>query len=123
MAEDKKKIVFIDDDPNWAYILPELGQILGYNIKSFHSVDNYYESIEVEDNVDLLITDIRMPGKSGYEIIKEYKKKNPKSSVMIITAYDTHKLQKFVDKYRIDSYLLKPFSINEFEQSVESFFG
>ena len=119
----KKKIVFCDDDPNWAYILPELGQILGYDIKSVQSVEKCLELIMENPDLDLLITDIRMPGKSGYELIQDFQSQHPDKSVMVITAYDTNKLERFIDENKIESFLLKPFSVNDFESSVEKYFS
>lgn len=119
----EKKIVFVDDDPNWSYILPELGEILGYRIESVQTVDKCLAYISDNPDVELLITDIRMPGKSGYELIEQFKRDYPDKSVMIITAYETNKLEKFIDREQIRSYLLKPFSVEDFENSMKFYFG
>lgn len=116
----EKKIVFVDDDANWSNVLPELGSLLGYDIKSYQSADECLEVLCENPELDLLITDIRMPGKSGYELIRDFREKFPDKAVMIITGYNTNKLKKFIQKNDIKHYLLKPFSVRDFQDEMKS---
>jgi len=113
-----RDILYIDDDPNWTVILPELGKILGFNIISTCSVDKCLSIIDKNDDLSLFITDIRMANTSGYDLIKEIRRRIPDIPVMIITGYKTDKLNEFVKQYAVDSVLLKPFSVVELQEAL-----
>ncbi len=68
---------------------------------------------------DLIIMDIKMPGRSGIEVLKEIKRIDPKSLVIIMTAYGTTETAIEAMKYGAYDYILKPFSILRMKELVE----
>lgn len=57
---------------------------------------------------DLLITDIRMPGKSGMDLIAECRKRRPELLIVILSAYDDFSYAQDAVYYDVAGYLLKP---------------
>ena len=51
---------------------------------------------------DLVVSDIRMTDLTGIEIASEMKKKDPKSHIILITAYDTDKVQEYIETLGIE---------------------
>jgi len=71
-----------------------------------------------EGSPDLIIMDIKMPGRSGIEILKEIKLIDPKSLVILMTAYGTTETAIEAMKYGAYDYILKPFPILQMKELV-----
>jgi len=73
-----------------------------------------------EEEFDLLITDIKMPGMSGIELLKEAKRLQPHLLVIIITGYATLESAIEALKEGAYDYIRKPFSLEELKVSVDN---
>ncbi|MFQ5543812.1 MAG: sigma-54-dependent transcriptional regulator [Nitrospiria bacterium] len=73
----------------------------------------------LEEEADLVLTDLQMGGMSGIELLGEIKKHSPHTPVLVITAFGT--VESAVDAMREGAfdYILKPFSLTEIEAKVE----
>lgn len=79
-----------------------------------------YQAIEKlkNTNFDLILLDIKMPGISGTEVIKEAKKIAPATSVIVITRWDSSEVSDQVKEAGAD-YIPKPFSLKVVRSKVE----
>jgi two-component system nitrogen regulation response regulator GlnG len=74
----------------------------------------------IKENLpDLIIMDVKMPGRSGIEVLKEIKSIDPKSLIIIMTAYGTTETAIEAMKYGAYDYILKPFPIQRMKELVE----
>lgn len=64
---------------------------------------------------DLVFLDIRMPGQSGFDLLRQIEK--PAFEIIFVTAYDQYGIQAV--KFAAMDYLLKPIDIGELQQAVE----
>ena len=62
---------------------------------------------------DIVITDIKMPGISGLEMIKKCRENNIKSHFIIVSGYQEFEYAKQAIEYKADEYLLKPIKKSE----------
>ena len=67
-----------------------------------------------ENNFDIIITDVKMPKRSGLEMIEEIKKFNDKVSILVLSAFNEPEYFMQSIKYNVDGYLLKPFDHKQF---------
>lgn len=108
-------IVIVEDDINMRKSLEiALSEYEELNIKSYKSA---VEAIKkIEENTDLIITDINMPGMDGLEFIK---KLNGKFDVIIITGNAT--LNKAIESVRlgVKDFLTKPFDVETLYQAIK----
>ena len=81
-------ILIVDDEKNYLVILEALLAPEGYEIITENNVANALRIIR-ETDLDLVITDMKMPGKDGMELLEEAKKIDPELPVIIMTAYGT----------------------------------
>ncbi|MGE5612814.1 MAG: response regulator [Bacillota bacterium] len=72
---------------------------------------------------DILLTDIKMPGLTGLELIEEAQKLLPGLKIIIISGYGDFEYAKTAMKYGIKDYLLKPVDEKELEQVLERVAG
>lgn len=70
------------------------------------------------DNIDVLITDIKMPQMDGIELIEQAKGFNDKIQVVVFSAFGNFEFAKKVLKYGAINYLLKPINAEEFSNTL-----
>lgn len=114
-----KKILIIEDEPN-------IRELILYNIKT-----NGYDGIAAEDGImgitmvhrdkpDLILLDIMLPGKNGYEICKELRDEGNNTPIIMITA-KTEEIDKVMGlEYGADDYISKPFGIREMMARIKA---
>ncbi len=105
-------ILVVDDEPNYLIVLSELLRDEGFEIYTAPGTDEAV-SIVREVDLDLVITDMQMPGKDGSVLMQEVNDYNSDLPVIIITAYA--EVDKAVAAMQAGafSYLAKPFSNDE----------
>jgi len=111
-------ILIVDDEKNYLVILEALLAPEGYEIITEDNAVNALRLIR-EADLDLVITDMRMPGMNGMELLEEAKKIDPELPVIMMTAYGT--IEKAVEamKKRAYDYITKPFRNEELKLTVK----
>ncbi|MBI5452900.1 response regulator [Candidatus Gottesmanbacteria bacterium] len=71
--------------------------------------------------IDLVFLDIRMPGISGMEIIKEKKKLSYKPTIWVVTGFDSEEIAHKVIEEGADDYIPKPFFLRVLDSKVRNF--
>ncbi|MCL4475211.1 MAG: sigma-54 dependent transcriptional regulator [Nitrospirae bacterium] len=79
-------ILVVDDDRTLCNVLRGLLENAGFDVRTAYNVDAA-ESILQSEDLDLIITDLKMPGKSGMDLLTECKMRRPAVPVIMITAY------------------------------------
>jgi putative two-component system response regulator len=82
-------------------------------IYEVHTAENGQEAITfiAQKKVDLVTLDLRMPGLSGIEVLKEIKKLQPDIEVMIVTGYGTLSNAQEAVRYGCGDFISKPFNV------------
>ena len=115
--EMKQKILVIDDDPS-------LRRVLEYNL-----VEEGYEVTVTASGGEgllafdelspaLVITDLKMPGIDGFQVLREIKERSPETLVMIITAFGAVETAVEAMKLGAYDYITKPFNRDELKLVV-----
>jgi len=102
----------IDDDRSIRWVLEKALSQADMTVKSFDSANEIAELLD-RQRPDVVVSDIRMPGVSGLELLKTIHAKAPEIPVIIITAHTD--LESAVASYRGGAfeYLPKPFDVDE----------
>jgi two-component system NtrC family response regulator len=111
-------ILIVDDEKNYLVILEALLAPEGYEIITENNALNALRLIR-ETDLDLVITDMRMPGTGGMELLEEAKRIDPELPVIMMTAYGT--IEKAVEamKKQAYDYITKPFRNEELKLTVK----
>ena len=110
-------ILIVDDDKSIRYSLKRM--LEGpYTILTAQNGEEALEQVR-EHSPDLVIMDIKMPGKTGIEVLREIKRIDAKSPVILMTAYGTTETAIEAMKYGAFDYIVKPFSIPRMKELVE----
>jgi DNA-binding NtrC family response regulator len=123
MATSTKKdsILVVDDAPDTLELLRRNLESRGYRILT---ALNAMEAIKTlgATGVDLVITDLKMPGASGIELIRHIRENFKNIEVMMITGYPTIETAVKAVKSGAEEYLTKPFTDTELFSAVERVF-
>ena len=103
------KILLAEDEKITRKSLTDILIAENYEVSSFGDGDEAFESLK-NSEYDVIITDLRLPGMTGIEILRNAKEINPKVIVIIITAYASVETAIEALKFGAYDYLLKPFS-------------
>jgi two-component system NtrC family response regulator len=114
----RARIVVIDDEVNAAAALETLLQEDGYEVHRAHDGQAGLGLVETCDP-DLILTDLRMPGMDGLELLARIKHTRPDTMVILMTAYGTVKTAVKAMKLGAEDYLPKPIEVDELEVVLE----
>lgn len=110
------KIILVDDEPDILAIMKKA--LSSYSVTGFSDPKAAHNAIKNNPaEYCILVTDVRMPGMTGFELAREAKKLNPDIIVVIMTAFEI-RLSEFNSIFpttRIDATLTKPFRIAELQ--------
>ncbi len=111
------KICIVEDDKNALNSLTQLLSMDGFNVTSFENPLKAYKFIE-NSEVDIVLSDIKMPEMSGLELLEKIKENFPDIDVILMTAFgDINNAVAAVKKGASD-YILKPINYDELYQSI-----
>jgi two-component system NtrC family response regulator len=101
-------ILIVDDEKNYTVILSAVLEEEGFETLT---ANNGHDAIEILENsdIDLVLTDMKMPGMDGIALLETIKNKEPDLPVIMMTAYGT--VEKAVEAIQKGAYnyILKPF--------------
>ncbi|MHC4530663.1 MAG: response regulator transcription factor [Planctomycetota bacterium] len=86
MDINKQNIFFVDDEPTVRKAVAMTLERLGYNVTCFANAADCLEKLQ-NQNCDLLITDVKMPGMDGIELVQKAKHLAPWLPIIIVTGY------------------------------------
>lgn len=109
---DQKVILIVDDEEA---LREGLGKVLedeGYTVIAAESGERALTILH-NQKVDLILTDIRMPGMSGLDLLKKVREINNKLGVIILTGYG--EIESYIEAMNFGAmeYVSKPFKMNE----------
>ena len=115
MAE--RLILLVDDEEPQRQVLAGFLKKRGYEVEAVGDAD---EALRVVSSrtVDLVLTDLRMPGRSGVELLEAVRAINPEIPVVVMTAYGTVASAVDAMKRGAADYLGKPVDLDELEVLV-----
>ncbi|MFZ4402866.1 MAG: sigma-54-dependent transcriptional regulator [Pseudobdellovibrionaceae bacterium] len=120
------RILVIDDDKEMGSMLKDFLGSLNFEIITFTSAALALESLlslsqgkAYGHSVDLIITDLRMPGMDGLQFIEKCKADFPSIPIILITAFGSIQSAIDVIKKGAFDYVVKPFKLSEIEMHVQ----
>src|SRR5678816_820817 len=124
MSSSNRIVSVIDDDIGTATFFHEAlrQNIDGASVFSFNDPILAFEHFtENKENYALVISDLRMPGLNGLELLKKVKDSNPKVRTILMSAYNFEEeelYQSYMIEKVINSTIEKPVTMNRLHQTV-----
>lgn len=113
------KLLIVDDEPDVVYSFRRLFANTTYDIHEANSGEQALQ-IAQRERPDVILMDIRMPGMDGITALKEIRKIDQRTPVILMTAYATTQHAIEAMKAGAFDYVLKPFEIDKIRNVVQS---
>jgi signal transduction histidine kinase/ActR/RegA family two-component response regulator len=113
----KEKVLIVDDEPDVLDLCKRILESQGYDVSS---ASNGYDAIDIarDEDFDLLLTDIKMPGMTGLDIAQVLKESDPGIICVTMTGYATMDSAIKALSLGIDEFILKPFTPKDLVRGI-----
>jgi len=114
-----KKILIVDDQPGIRVLLQEVLKKEGYDIQTAGSGVEAISLLEAE-HFDALLTDMKLPGMNGVDILQRVQAKAEQMVIMMMTAYGEMELIEQAKSLGAKHFFTKPFNIIEVRETINN---
>ena len=119
LMSKSKSILLVDDEPDIVNLFKDLLENKNYEVIDFTNPLEALENYKTNwDQYGLVISDIRMPGMTGFDLLKYIKKIDATISFFLMSANDTINYSE-IEGIKIDGFIQKPIRIKEFLSILE----
>lgn len=115
----KARVLIVDDEETIRKLLNSRMDREGYDVKVASNGDEADRILGDGVETGVVVTDIRMPGKDGFQVMKEVHAKNPQARVIMITGHGEKELAIRALREGAADYLEKPFDLDELSHAVK----
>ncbi|MBX7244734.1 MAG: response regulator, partial [Candidatus Sumerlaeaceae bacterium] len=119
MKSHKAKLLVVDDEADALYSFRRLFERSDYQILEANSGAQALAIVR-DEKPDVILMDIRMPGADGIATLKEIRKSEPRTPVVLMTAYASTQSTIEAMKAGAFDYVLKPFEIEKIRAVVQA---
>ncbi|MBN8554426.1 MAG: sigma-54-dependent Fis family transcriptional regulator [Deltaproteobacteria bacterium] len=114
----QSKILVVDDEAGIREGLKTSLEQMGYSVETAESGERALYRFRQTPGISFVLSDYKMPGMNGFDILKEIKKTSPQTPVVIMTGYGS--IHHAVDAMQMgaDDYLAKPFQVSDLEKII-----
>jgi CheY-like chemotaxis protein len=110
-------ILVIDDDERVRTLIRDILLFGGHRVIEASDGSSGMKRLE-EGGLDMVFTDLGMPGMNGWEVVKRIKSKTPHLPVALITGWGTELDDETIEKSGVDLIIGKPFQVHEVLEAV-----
>jgi len=114
------RLLIAEDDPDVGSSLESLFSREGYDVHWTTSGEDTLQEITTLPPYDLVLLDVKLPGKDGFEVLREARQAGVDSPVIMLTVKDQHKHKLRGFDLGADDYVTKPFDTKELAARVEA---
>lgn len=116
--DKKKKILYVDDEPINLQLF-EINFSKKYDVITAKDGFSGLDTLKDNRDVNVIISDMKMPNMNGIEFIKKAKEIYPEKKFYILTGFEiTDEILKALETKLILQYFSKPFNFNEIDTAV-----
>ncbi len=108
----RSRLLIVDDDPGMRENLAELFESLGYEVRTAANAPEALSALD-DGGADLLLTDYKMPGPTGVDLIEAARKRQPNLRAVLMTAFGDSFTEIESVRRGAVGYLNKPFEADE----------
>ena len=115
-----KRILIVDDEPTLVFFLKQGLQEsqLACLVDGASSGEEALTKLTY-NMYDLLVTDLKMPGISGFTLVEVARSLHPIISVIFMTAFGSREVQDESEQLKVNGYLIKPFPTAQLQEMIK----
>ncbi len=111
-------ILVVEDDEAMRQSCAKLFHVEGYEVAQASTATEALEQIRQRADIDIVLTDLKMPGMDGVALLKEIKHLDPRIDVVLMTGYGSVKSAVEAIRQGAADYITKPFDTNELLMTI-----
>ncbi len=117
-AANGLNLLVVDDERSMRESCREVARLLGFDSRVAETPEQSYQILETS-STDIVLLDLRLPGNSGLEVLREIKQRRPETLVIVMTGFAT--VQSAVQAMKLGAYdyVTKPFNFEELRLLLE----
>ncbi|MFA6899025.1 MAG: response regulator [Desulfurivibrionaceae bacterium] len=117
MSETNIRLMVVDDEPIVGKRLKQVFGKIGFEIETYTDSAVALAAM-AEKPFDIVVTDLKMEGIDGIEVLKRARAMNPQTRVIIITGYASPDTAELAQQEGVFAFLAKPFRLDELKQVI-----
>jgi len=114
------RILVVDDDDLARRQLERLYRFYDYDVVGVDSAEDALIRLEKDDDIDLVVTDLRLPGLSGIDLTERIAKRSPDIPIIALTGYADVETAVQVLKLGATDYIIKPVTADAIQESTRT---
>jgi DNA-binding response OmpR family regulator len=118
-----QRILIVDDDRESRDLLQEVLESNGYEVSAVHDGKSARKELNGGNLYRAVIADLRMPGESGIDLLRELRHANPAFSFVLMSSFMSELERKQALDLGVDAMIEKPFRLTELLQIVSEVTG
>jgi DNA-binding NtrC family response regulator len=118
--DKRKTILLVDDEPEVLTVLEKILTRFGYNVIPRPHAESALPEVRQGAGIDLVITDLVMPGMSGSELAAAVRKRMPDVPVILLTGHGSVESYIQTRSDGVFEYINKPVEANELRRIVQA---
>jgi two-component system response regulator (stage 0 sporulation protein F) len=122
MEHKSIRILIVDDEEHTRLGYAEVLKLDGYSVETAENGEDGFKKA-LNDEFDIIITDLRMPEVDGITFIQNLRQHNINVPVLVITAFGSYKTYKSAKNLGVIEYLNKPIRAKDLKNAIEKIIG
>jgi PAS domain S-box-containing protein len=123
MSDVKPQVVIVNDDPVQLGLMSEVIKLDGSNVLSFHNAEDALAQIAQPEKIDLIITDLHMPGIDGWRFCRllrspEFPHIRETPILVVSGTFSRHDVEMMTRDVGADAFLAMPYTPGELQETV-----
>jgi DNA-binding NtrC family response regulator len=116
--EIRPQLMIVDDDREMCATVSDFFSREGFDVSCAHTASEALSSLLENQDLDVVVTDLRMPGMDGMELLKAIKARRPDLPVILVTAFGSIEVAIEATKAGAFYFITKPFKLRELQTLV-----
>lgn len=118
MKDERISILIVEDE---ATVLRSLNNIIARRYEKVYVAENASKALDIfrNEEIDLVLTDIRMPGMDGLTMLQKMKEQKPNLRRLVMSAYSESEFFLQAIDLGVDGYIVKPFLKDKILEAIE----
>jgi two-component system chemotaxis response regulator CheY len=116
-------IMIVDDEPDLLALTKKFLESEGYEVHAFGSPEEAVQHVKQGcTTCTILVSDIKMPGMSGFELVRRLKGILPETKVVLMSSFVIHKaeFEKVMPSLDVDGFVMKPFTKADIVEAIKN---
>ena len=118
MQDEGVRLLFVDDDPITCSVMQRNCERVGYVCQTFQAGQDCLDTFRTQ-GADLVVSDLRMPGMNGFELLRELRAIDAQLPVLVMTGYSSVENAVQAMKHGATDFIKKPFDFQELKLVID----